>query len=72
MTLAAILNLVKRHPQFPGNVAGMTLADGLLDGIRNCFDWSPACVEVVRRGDDPAHDVRLPRPAADGIVLPHF
>jgi hypothetical protein len=59
-SLASIVQLAKRHPNFPskpGGVAGA--ATSFLDQIREAFDGSPALMELLRRGEDPQHDLTV-------------
>jgi|SRR5215831_18886509 len=52
--LAALIQLALRHPGVSDSVrkAGETF----LIGARAYFAACPAVLEVIRRGDDPAHD----------------
>jgi hypothetical protein len=55
-TLMGYLQLAMRHPGAQERASkGVILA--IMGHIRRFFAGSPAVLEVIRRGDDPAHDV---------------
>jgi hypothetical protein len=59
LTLVAQLQLAARHPNNAGH--GKQLAISFIDAIRVWFATHAcmAVVDVIRRGDDPAHDVPI-------------
>jgi hypothetical protein len=52
--LTALVQLAMRHPGVTGPMR--ETADRFLTGVRAYFADAPACLEVVRRGDDSGKD----------------
>jgi hypothetical protein len=61
LQLAALVQLVLRHPNVPPETRNTGI--GFLAGVRRYFAEAPAVLELLRRGDDPAYD-DLPQSAS--------
>jgi hypothetical protein len=56
--LAGLLQLALRHPGTSASEAHWYAATTFIEHVRAYFADAPATLEVLRRGDDPAHDTR--------------
>jgi hypothetical protein len=54
-SLAGIVQLALRHPRLPPH--SRATATAFLDIVRAHFAAAPTVLEVLRQGDEPAHDV---------------
>jgi hypothetical protein len=53
--LVGLVQLALRHPGVSSE--GAAVARAFLDGAREYFAECPTVLEIIDRGDDPAHDV---------------
>jgi hypothetical protein len=56
LALVGLLQLAMRHPDVP--VMPARTATMVIEHVRQFFADAPAISEVLKRGDDPAHDHR--------------
>jgi hypothetical protein len=60
LTLAGLIQLALRHPSLHGQL--QEVAAQFLAAVREYFEACPHTLAVLRRGDDPRHDVPVADP----------
>lgn len=66
LQLAGLLQLVRRHPELSDD-NDRTAAD-VIEHVRQYFADAPSTLEVLRRGDDPDHDVSEANEKPDAVM----
>ena len=54
-SLIGMLQLVTRHPDL--GAGQLTIARSVIDDLARGFEHDPAIMELIKKGNDPAHDV---------------
>lgn len=57
LQFVGLIQLALRHPQIREHDALCDTADRFLAAVREYFAECPMTLELIRRGDDPSHDL---------------